>query len=97
MALGLADDLALGIERLDEQARIPHAAGAVVVEVAPDDGAPFLRLARLNLRMKAPRDHLGVGDGGEQDQAGRGAESGQTTSAYGPPPAHLSHESAETR
>src|SRR5438445_335122 len=96
-AVGLADHAALRVEDRDEQARVSHAAGAVVVEIAPDDGASLLRLTRLNLHAKAPRAHLGVGDSGEQDQEGRGAESGPTTSAYGPPPAHLSHESAETR
>ena len=57
----------------------------------PDDGTRGVPV-QARLAVSQP------GDASEQDQGGRDAESERgPTSAHGPPPAHLSHESAETR
>src|SRR5215467_15386887 len=47
--LDLVEDLAVGIEDLDEQAHICHAASTVVVDIARIDRGAFLRESRLRI------------------------------------------------
>ena len=84
---------ALGIERLDEQPYICHAASAIIVDIARIDRGALLRLNRLGIDAEAPSAHLSVDDRSKQDQEDRGGEHRPTRDPHAPPP-RFSHEPA---
>src|SRR5262249_32877747 len=90
-SLGLADHLARGIERLDEQPYVRHAAPTIVVEIAGIDGDALLRLSHLGIDAEAPSVHLSVDDPGNQDQGDYGGErrpTGEPQRCHGPQDYH---------